>query len=108
MALSVCGCEGILTLEAGSAFECGVPVTEDVSLRGAELVEPKGKRLIAIREDRAVIGIHKRPGEMRQMSLTFRVPGEVKQGDRYQINIGQKNTKQEVVGGVTLIVEVTG
>ncbi len=108
LALSLCGCDGILTLQAGSSFECGVPVVEDVSLQGAELVTHQGKRLIAIREDQAVIGFQKHPGEMRQMSLTFRVPDEVEPEVRYQIDVSQRNTRQEVVGGVTLAVEVTG
>jgi subtilisin family serine protease len=108
LALSLCGCDGILSLEAGSSFECGMPVEGDVSLQGAELVTRQGKRLIAIREDQAMIGLQKRPGEMRQMSLTFRVPDEAEPEDRYQIDVSQRNTRQEVVGGVTLVVEVTG
>lgn len=108
LAISLCGCDAILTLEAGSSLECSALVTNGVSLQGAELVMRQGKRLIAIREDQAVIGLQKRPGEMRQMSLTFRVPDEAEQGDRYQIDISQRNTKQEVVGGVTLAVEVKG
>ena len=108
LVLSLCGCDGILSLQAGSSFECGAPVAEQVSLRGAEFVTRQGKRLIAIREDSAVIGLQKHPGEMRQMSLTFRVPDEAEQGTRYEIDISQRNTKQEVVGGVALVVEVTG
>ena len=108
LAISLCGCDAILTLEAGSSLECSAPVTNGVSLQGAELVTRQGKRLIAIREDQAVIGLQKRPGEMRQMSLTFHVPDEAEQGDRYQIDVSQRNAKQEVVGGVTLAVEVKG
>lgn len=108
LAISLCGCDALLTLEAGSSLECSAPVTNGVSLQGAELVTRQGKRLIAIREDQAVIGLQKRPGEMRQMSMTFHVPDEAGQGDRYQIDVSQRNTKQEVVGGVTLAVEVKG
>lgn len=107
LSLSVCGCEGILTLKAGSSFECGLNVGENISFKGAEWVERQGKLLIAIRDNQAVISVQKRPGEMRQMSLAFHVPSEIKQGDQYQIDVSQRNTKQQVVGGVTLIVEVT-
>ncbi len=106
LAISACGCDGILTLEAGSSFRCGVPGAEDVFLKGAKWVERQGKKFIAILEDQGVIGVRKRPGEMQQMSLTFRIPGETKQEGRYQIDISQRNTKQEVVGGVTLIADV--
>jgi hypothetical protein len=102
LAISLCGCEGILTLEAGSTFQC----REDISLQGAELVTQDGKRLAAIRADKAVIGFQKQPGEMRQMSLTFRVPDGAQPGEKYQIDITQRNTDRQAVGGVTLLVEV--
>ena len=105
LALSLCGCDGILTLEAGSTFECGTLSEEDIFLQGAAFVQQDGKRLIAIREDQAVVGLKKRPGEMRQMSLKLRVPDEARPSGSYHIDVRQRNTKQEVVGGATFVVK---
>jgi hypothetical protein len=108
LALSWRGCDGVLILEAGSSFECGTLAKEEISLRGAELVEQRGQPWIDIREDEAVIGLQKRAGETRQMSLTFRVPQGAEAGDLYQIDVSQRNPKHETVGGATFVVEVKG
>jgi subtilisin family serine protease len=108
LALSWCGRDEVLTLEAGSSFECRTPAKHDISLRGAALVERQGQPWIAIREDVAIVGLQKRPGETRQISLTFRVPEGAAAGDQYRIDVSQRNPRQEVVGGATLIAEVTG
>jgi hypothetical protein len=107
LAISVCGCGGILTLAAGSGFECTGPWAEDASLSGAEWVERQGERWIAIREDRARIGLQKRPGELRAMSLAFRVPAEAGHGDSYRITVSQRSAAHGIVGGVTLVADVT-
>ncbi len=108
VALSLCGCDGILTLAAGSSFQCDNPVSEEVSLRGAELVTRQGKRLIAVRADQAVIGIQKKPGEIRQMSLTFQIPDHIEHESHYQVDVSQRNVRRDVVGGATLAVDVFG
>lgn len=108
LALSMWGCDGVLIVEAGSSFECGSLVLKDISLQGAELITQEGKELIAIRQNQAIIGLPKSPGEVRQFSLMFRVPDAAKSGDRYQIDVSQRSTKREVVGGATLVVEVAG
>jgi subtilisin family serine protease len=108
LALSWCGCDEVLTLEAGSSFECRTPAKDDISLHGAAFVERQGQPWIAIRDDVAVIGLRKRPGEIRQISLTFRVPEGAPAGDQYRIDVSQRNPRQEVVGGATLVAQVIG
>lgn len=106
LATSLCGCEGILTLEAGSSFRCGDPCQTGIVLKGAEFVDRDGKRLIAIRDDKAVIGIQKNPGERRQMSLSFQVGDKEKAHDQYRIDVQQRNMKQQVVGGVAVVAQI--
>jgi subtilisin family serine protease len=106
LSMALCGCSGVLTLGAGSSFDCGSPLDDDISLEGAEFVEREGRRLIAIRENRAVIGMQKMPGETRIMSLVFRVPEGAKKGSSYRIRVMERNRKQEIVGGVTFRAEV--
>jgi hypothetical protein len=63
-------------------------------------------RLIAIRGDIVAIGVQKQPGELRQMSLLLKIPDDAKPSDhQYQIAVSQRNTKGEVVGGVSLLIE---
>jgi hypothetical protein len=101
---------GIMTLEAGSTFE-DVGNYEDnitiISQQDAEWVTHSGnKRLIAIRGDIVAIGVQKQPGELRQMSLLLKIPDDAKPSDhQYQIAVSQRNTKREVVGGVSLLIE---
>jgi hypothetical protein len=97
MAVSLCNCDGILTLEAGSSFEVS-HLGSELSLEGGEFIDKDGKQLIAIRENQAILRVPKRPGEMRQFSLMFRIPDQAKPGDRYQIDVNQRNTRQTVVG----------
>lgn len=108
MAVSLCNCTGILTLEAGSSFECEPTGAVEISIEGGEFIDKEGKQLIAIRENQAILRVPKRPGEMRQFSLMFRIPDKAKPGDRYRIDVNQRNTRQTVVGGATLDVTVMG
>jgi hypothetical protein len=49
--------------------------------------------------------MQKQPGELRQMSLTLRIPENAILKDQYQINVSQRNIIGEVVGGVSLMLE---
>jgi hypothetical protein len=110
LSLSRSNFKAIMTLEAGSTFE-DVGNNEDnitiISQQDAEWVTHRGnKKLIAIRGDIVAIGVQKQPGELRQMSLSVKIPDDAKPKDhQYQIAVSQRNTKGEVVGGVSLLIE---
>jgi hypothetical protein len=103
--------KGIMTLEAGSSFE-DVGNNEDnitiISQQDAEWVTQTGDRLISIRGDNVTIGVQKQPGELRQMSLTIKIPDNAKPENQHQIVVSQRNTRGEVVGGVSLVIETQG
>jgi hypothetical protein len=105
-AVSMCGCDGVLTLQAGSSFECGQPQEEELQLEGAVLREHNGRRVVVIQEQRATITVPKRPGQMRQMSLTFRTPPDARVGEQYEVHITQRNARYQTVGGAALLVRV--
>lgn len=100
--------KGIMTLEAGSTFEDAGNHEDNITIisqQQAEWVTHTGKRLISIRGDNVTIGVQKQPGELRQMSLSIKIPDDVKPKDHYQINVSQRNTQGQVVGGVSLVIE---
>jgi hypothetical protein len=103
--------KGLMTLEAGSTFD-DVGNHENnitiISQQDAKWVTHNGKRLISIRGDTATIGVQKQPGELRQMSLSLNIPDNAKLKDQYQIAVSQRNTKGQVVGGVSLLIEAQG
>lgn len=98
------GCsEAIFTIEAGSFFEWtngGRP--DAIPVSGAEWVEHRGRRLLAIRDESAVIAVPKNPGERRQMSLTFGAHKGSVVGKHFVVRVSQRNTRGQVVGGLTV------
>jgi hypothetical protein len=106
LGVSACGCEGILTLEAGSTFSCQEETPQISPLQGAEFVTRNGRRLIAIRNSRAIIRVPKHPGAMKQCVLRFEAPGNVNPGTQYRIDVAQTNVKGRTVGGVTLLAQI--
>jgi len=106
LAVSLCGADGILTLEPGSSFAWGNGGCADaIPFAGAAWVERHGRRLLAIRADEAVIGVPKAPGELRQMSLTFANSEPARAGAPLVVRVMQRNTEGRVVGGVTVVAE---
>lgn len=106
--LSESNFKGVVTLEAGSTFEDISNKEDDVviiSQQEAEWMTHSDNRLIAINGDIATIRVQKQAGELRQMSLSIKIPGDSKLSDRYQIGVSQRNTKGQVVGGVSVIIE---
>jgi subtilisin family serine protease len=106
--LSQSNFKGLMTLEAGSTFEdvgnheANITI---ISQQDAEWESHTGKRLIAIRGDNVTIGVQKQPGELRQMSLSIKIPDNAKLKNQYQIAVSQRNTKGQVVGGVSLMID---
>jgi len=106
LGLSFCGSAGIVTLAPGSSFEWSDGgCAEAVPLDGAEVVKRDGCRLIALRGDKAVIGVPKAPGESRQMSLAVSMPEGPRAARPMMVRIAQRNIRGRVVGGVTLVLE---
>jgi hypothetical protein len=106
LGISACGCEGVLTLEAGSTFSCSEETVQDFVLHGAQYVMHQGKRLIAIRNSRTSVRVAKGPGERRQFVLRFDAPSDAKPGTQYRIDVAQRSVKGQTVGGVTWLARI--
>lgn len=77
----------------------------EFTLREAELVTIAGKKWIKITGKIAVLSGKKQPGQIGHMSLHFTAP-RARGTKVYEIDIDQRNAEEEVVGGVSLNVEV--
>jgi subtilisin family serine protease len=105
------GRTGTLTLPAGTTIHYdwernGHVQADCLKLTGAEWVSRQGSRMIAITAERASIAIQKIPHAHMQMSLHLNVPKAAQPGDHYGVRVAQVNPAGQVVGGVTLQVEV--
>lgn len=97
-------CNGILTLEKGSKFECAYkPSLEKVQAEGGEVIIRNGKRFVDIRENLAVVTFEKQPGQIYPMSTVTTIPVDAKKEQQFIVRISQRNQSGIVTGGATAI-----
>jgi hypothetical protein len=74
-------CCGVLTLEAGSRFDCASPRGPvKVQVKGGEVFVRDGKRFVEIRENTTVIEMEKAPGQIYPFALRTEIPGDARKG----------------------------
>ena len=97
-------CNGILTLEKGSKFECAYkPSLEKVQAEGGEVIIQNGKRFVDIKENVAVVTFEKQPGQIYPMSIVTTIPVDVKKEQQFIVKVSQRNQSEMVTGGATAI-----
>ena len=97
-------CNGILTLEKGSKFECAHETSlQNVHVEGGEVIMQNGKRFVDIRENNAVVTFEKQAGQIYPMSLVTSIPTEAKKEQQFIIRVSQRNTSGMSTGGATAI-----
>jgi subtilisin family serine protease len=97
-------CDGILTLEKGSRFDCADAVrVGKVKVSGGVVILRDGRRFVEIREDTAVIRMEKQAGQLYPLALQTRIPGNAENGQDFFITVAQRNAAQETVGGATVM-----
>jgi hypothetical protein len=97
-------CRGVLTLEKGSRFDCPPSVKiGKVSVRGGVVTIRDDKRYVEIRENVAVLRMEKQPNQLYPFTLQTSIPANAQKGQQYIINIGQRNQREETVGGATVV-----
>jgi hypothetical protein len=95
---------GILTLERGSRFDPLMPTKiKKVNVKGGEVIIRNEKRCVDIKDKTAVIQMEKMPNQLYPLSLQIAIPKDSKTGDRFTIDVSQRNEKGETVGGATAI-----
>jgi hypothetical protein len=94
---------GVLTLEKGSSFECPSFKLGKVSVKGGEIILRKDTRFVDIRDNIASVRIEKQPKQLYPMCLHLSIPMNAKAGQQYPIQVAQRNNKEEMIGGATVI-----
>jgi len=97
-------CNGVLTLEKGSKFECAYkPSLEKVQAEGGEVIIQNGKRFVDIRENVASVTFEKQPGQIYPMSIVTSIPVDAKKEQQFIVRVSQRNQTGMVTGGATAI-----
>lgn len=101
------GCRGILTLEAGSRFDC--PDSRGpgkVWVKGGEVLLRDGKRFVEVRDDIAVVRIEKAPNQIYPLSLQTQIPENADKGALYRLSVSQRDAREVTVGGASVVYQV--
>jgi subtilisin family serine protease len=100
-------CEGILTLEKGSRFDCfDSRKIKNINVNGGKVLLDDGKRFVEIVDSITSIKFEKQPKSLYPMSLRLTIPTNTEKENQYRISITQKNKKEEPVGGATVIYSI--
>jgi hypothetical protein len=101
-------CEGVLTLAKGSRFDCAQRQrVGKVTVEGGEVVLRDGKRYVDVRERSAVVRIAKAAGAMLPLALQAQIPAQAGERETYRLSVAQRDERQEVVGGASVIFQVS-
>ena len=100
----LCGFDGVLTVEPGTRFDAGLG--EDVvpaEVRGGDVLSREGRRFAELRDPRSTIAIDKRPNDVHVFTLEAEAPPNAKAGERFRVDVVQKDATGTVVGGLTVL-----
>jgi subtilisin family serine protease len=101
-------CEGVLTLEKGSRFDCASKRrVRDVVVTGGDLVVRDGQRYALLTDDVAVVRLEKAPGQLLPLQFEARLPRGVEAGRQLEVSVAQRDESRQVVGGASVLF-VTG
>ncbi len=97
------GCRGVLTLEKGSRFTAIPSGPRMIPVRGSEHGSGDGT-CVRITEPVAVIQLSKRAYATVALSLAVRVPSDARPGERFPIDVSQRNQGRTVGGALAVFV----
>jgi hypothetical protein len=94
-------CEGVLTLEKGSSFDC-LPEARvgEVTVKGGDVVLIGGERYVDVREDVAVVRMAKQAGQRYALAAQVTMPGSAS-GKGYLLSVAQQDEAGRTVGGAS-------
>jgi subtilisin family serine protease len=97
-------CRGVLTLEKGSRFDCPPSVKiGKVDVKGGVVIMQGDKRFVEISEQTTIIRMEKQPRQLYPLALQTSIPANAHKGQQYMIRVAQRNQKEEIVGGATVV-----
>jgi hypothetical protein len=102
-------CDGVLTIEKGSSFDC-LPETRigEVSVKGGVVVLDGGARYVDVSADKAEVRMVKQPGQRYAFSVQVLMPGNARGGDGHGLSVAQRNEAGQTVGGASAWMVVAG
>ncbi len=102
--LSAGSAEGVLSLEPGSRFDYAMTTSpKKAHAQGGTVTMVGDKRVVEIRERQASVRLSKRPHQLLPLYLQIPVPAGTRPEDRFHVDVIQKNSRGEVVGGFSLV-----
>lgn len=98
-------CEGVLTLEGGSRFDC-LPSKRvgRVQVKGGDVIVRGTRRYVQIRDDVVVIRMEKAAGQLLPLLLETRVPAGTPKGREWEVSVAQRDLDHHVVGGASALI----
>jgi Subtilase family len=99
-------CDGVLTLEKGSRFDCaggGRLVGEVNVIRGGKVVLENGRRYVEVTGNQALIRIEKAPGQMLPLEAQVELPPGLAKGGRWTLDVAQQDVAGRAVGGAGVV-----
>jgi hypothetical protein len=102
------GCRGVLTLAAGSRFECGcaIPRVEKLTVQGGEVLLRNGRRFVEVRERQAVVRFERAPAQLVPIALELLAPEQLNQEEDWLISVAQRDEQRRTVGGASALFRV--
>jgi hypothetical protein len=97
-------CEGVMTLEAGSRFNCVRTVRLGrMVVLGGEVVLRGERRYVEVRESTVRVQVQKTPNAIYALSLQTTIPADAAPGQQYLIEVAQEDARGVTVGGAAVV-----
>jgi len=104
LALDGCCGHGVLTLEAGSRYDClaesGLVV---LKVEGGEVLLRGDRRFVEVRAPQAIVTLQKQPGRRYPMALHTALPGDAGLGQSFSVTVAQRGPDGSNVGGAGMV-----
>jgi subtilisin family serine protease len=97
-------CEGILTLEKGSRFDClKVNKLGKVTVKGGDVILRGDKRYVEVKESVVTVRVEKSPNSIYPLSLQTTFPTTAEKREQFIIQVTQQNAQGTTVGGAAMV-----
>lgn len=95
-------CDGVLTLEKGSSFDCAPSLrVGTVGVQGGRVVLIGDRRWVEVHDAQAVVTVEKAAGQVVPMSVQVAMPAGLPSGTQSLLSVAQRNAAGQVVGGAS-------
>jgi len=97
-------CDGVLTLEKGSSFDCAPDMrVGTVTVQGGQVVLVGDQRYVEVRDAQAVVTLEKAQGQVVPMSVQVTMPAGLPAGTQSLLSVAQRDAAGRVVGGASAV-----